>query len=83
MIKIIFFNLDFLLKELKISRNYFSSCCGVRPNTINDMCNGVTKRIEVSTLNSILTCLNQMSDNYVGINDLIIFKIEGEDISNE
>jgi DNA-binding Xre family transcriptional regulator len=78
-IKIITFNLDELLKELKISRNRFSVCSGIRPNTINDMCNGITKRIEINTLNSILICLNNMSDRSISIEDLIAFNNEEVD----
>jgi DNA-binding Xre family transcriptional regulator len=75
---IIKFNLDFVLKELKISRNHFSSISGVRPNTINDMCNGITKRIEINTLILILTCLNERSDKYIGVGDLIIFNLDSD-----
>ena len=74
MIIIIKFNLDAILKDLNISRNHFSSCCGVRPNTVNDMCNGLTKRIEIDTLILILTCLNEMSGKEIGVGDLISYE---------
>lgn len=65
------FKLDKLLKELNISQTKFANIAGVRPNTINDMCNGITKRLEISTLNQIMGALNQISKTKVNLSDLI------------
>ncbi|MBS2773019.1 helix-turn-helix transcriptional regulator [Anoxybacillus rupiensis] len=72
----IYFKLDALLKQLNYSRNRFSQLSGVRPNTINDMCNGNTKRLELETLNAILEALNRISQRPIDISDLIEFKKE-------
>lgn len=68
------FKLDELLKQLGSSRNHFANVAGVRPNTINDMCNDKTKRIEIETLVSILDALNMLSDKYISIDNLIEYR---------
>lgn len=72
------FKLDTLLKQHKCSRTHFAHITKVRPNTISDMCNGKTKRLELDTLNSIMRALNQLSNKQVFIGDLIEYK-EGEE----
>ena len=74
----IYFKLDDLLKQLNYSRTRFANMCGVRPNTINDMCNGITKRLELETLNAILKCLNEISEKELNINDLMQYRENGE-----
>lgn len=68
------FKLNQLLNELNITKNKFSVLSKVRPNTINDMCNGNTKRLEIDTLNAILKCLNSLSDRKITIMDLMEYK---------
>lgn len=65
------FKLDELLRELNYSRNRFSQITKIRPNTINDMCNGHTKRIELETLTSIMKALNEISDKPLTLCDLM------------
>ena len=77
-INMIYFKLDSLLKQHNYSRTRFAHESGVRPNTINDMCNGNTKRLEINTLNSILICLNRISGKELTISDLMDFSNEGE-----
>jgi DNA-binding Xre family transcriptional regulator len=72
----IYFNLDKLLKQYKYSRTQFARITGVRPNTINDMCNGKTKRLELSTLNSIMKALNMISDQPIYLSDLMEYREE-------
>ena len=67
------FNLNEILKELNISRTKFAHLSDVRPNTINDMCNGVTRRIEIETLNNIMKTINHLSEKHVNISDLITY----------
>jgi DNA-binding Xre family transcriptional regulator len=67
------FKLDEILKELNISRTKFAHLADVRPNTINDMCNGNTKRIEVETLNNIMRTVNELSDREIKITDIICY----------
>jgi putative transcriptional regulator len=68
------FKLNQLLKELNLTKNKFSVLSKVRPNTINDMCNGNTRRLEIDTLDAILVCLNQLSERKITINDLIEYE---------
>jgi DNA-binding Xre family transcriptional regulator len=68
------FKLNELLHELNITKNKFSVLSKIRPNTINDMCNGSTRRLEVDTLDAILECLNQLSDREITMLDLIEYK---------
>lgn len=70
----IIFKLDKLLQEIGISRHKFAIYSGVRPNTINDMCKGITKRIEVDTLNSIIKALNELSNNPISIAELMEYR---------
>ncbi|MFL7939213.1 helix-turn-helix domain-containing protein (plasmid) [Priestia megaterium] len=72
----IYFKLNALLKQLNYSRNQFAQISGVRPNTINDMCNGNTKRLELDTLTSILRALNKISEKHVEVSDLMEFREE-------
>lgn len=72
----IYFKLNGLLKQLNYSRNQFAQISGVRPNTINDMCNGSTKRLELDTLTLILKALNKISENPINISDVIEFRGE-------
>lgn len=55
------FRLDETLKELDITRNKLAVYAEVRPNTVNDLANGDTKRIEIETLEKILKSLNEIS----------------------
>lgn len=70
----IIFELDRILKEFKISRTKFASISHVRPNTINDMCNGITKRIEVETLDNIMKAINQLSKEPIIVADIIKYE---------
>lgn len=69
----VYFKLNDLLKQHKYSRNQFAQISGVRPNTINDMCNGNTKRLEIETLTLILKALNEISDRPIDICDVMSF----------
>lgn len=77
---LITFNLDRVLNDLNMSRHYFSQCSGIRPNTINDMCNNNTKRIEIKTLNAILTCLNNLSEKEINIADVMTYVNDKEEV---
>jgi DNA-binding Xre family transcriptional regulator len=68
------FELNKILMELKISRTKFAKISNVRPNTINDMCNGITKRIEVETLENIMNALNQLSKEPINVADIINYE---------
>ncbi|MFS7205979.1 helix-turn-helix domain-containing protein [Carnobacterium divergens] len=72
----VFFVLNERLKELNISQTKFAKQTNVRPNTINDMCNNVTKRIEVTTINKILMGLNKLGDREYSITDIIKYENE-------
>ncbi|WP_072533800.1 helix-turn-helix domain-containing protein [Lactiplantibacillus plantarum] len=50
----IIFHLKELLQQQKISQNKFARMTGIRPNTINDLVNNKTKRLEIATFNKIL-----------------------------
>lgn len=72
------FKLDVFLKKHRLSRNRFSQLTGIRPNTINDMCNGNTKRIELETLNTIMKSLNEISREKMCVSDLMAYREEDE-----
>lgn len=68
------FKLEQLLIELNMTKNKFAVLSKVRPNTIIDMCNGTTRRLELDTLDGILQCLNSVSDKKITICDLLEYK---------
>jgi DNA-binding Xre family transcriptional regulator len=70
----IVFKLDETLKSLNISRSKFSKLSGIRPNTINDMCNGNTKRIEICTLDALLSTLNEIGNKQFDVQDILTFE---------
>lgn len=72
----IIFHLKKILLELKVSQTSFAKKANIRPNTINDMCNNQTKRIEIKTLTQVMLTLNSLSDNCYEICDLMEFKEE-------
>lgn len=49
------FHLKELLQQQNISQNEFARITGVRPNTINDIVNNKIKRLEMVTLNKVLS----------------------------
>jgi DNA-binding Xre family transcriptional regulator len=53
------FNLEKVLSELEITKNYLSRESKIRPATILDLASGETKRLELPTIEKILDCLNQ------------------------
>lgn len=73
------FNLDKILKEHGISRTKFAHMAKIRPNTVNDMCNGNTKRIEIETLNKIMITINKLGNDTFDVSNLITFKMEKDD----
>ncbi|MDA2771320.1 helix-turn-helix domain-containing protein [Bacillus cereus group sp. MYBK71-2] len=68
------FHLHKILEEFNISQSRFAKLACVRPNTINDMCKGQTKRIEIHTLINILNTINQLSNRSISLNDLMVYK---------
>lgn len=76
------FNLGKALDSLGISMNKLSILSEVRPNTVNDLVNGKTKRIEIETIMKILDSLNQFAvhkgiKKQFKINDIIEYVPEG------
>jgi len=67
----IIFNLDKILEKENMSQNQFSKISDVRPNTINNIYNNNLKRLELSTLDKILSTLNSMGYT---IEDVIKYK---------
>ncbi|AVQ34016.1 helix-turn-helix domain-containing protein [Staphylococcus muscae] len=67
----IFFNLHEILKKENMSQNKFSKISGVRPNTINNICNNNLKRFELATLEKIMAVLFPMGYK---IEDVITYK---------
>ncbi|WP_158232693.1 helix-turn-helix transcriptional regulator [Sporosarcina sp. P26b] len=65
------FFLHEILQELKISQSKFAKQAAIRPNTINDICNNRTKRIELTTLTQILKVLNEIDDRPFRIGDVM------------
>lgn len=54
------FKLDVILNKERISQNQFARLSGIRPNTINNIVNNNIKRLEISTLEKILSVLLQL-----------------------
>lgn len=67
------FHLNSILIELDISQNRFAHTCGVRPNTINNIVNNKVQRIELDTLNKIMS---QLSIKNYEIKDLMEYTNE-------
>lgn len=55
------FNLDNILKELGITMNHLSVESKIRSATVIGLCKGDTKRLELSTVESILNTLNEIA----------------------
>ncbi|WP_416321707.1 helix-turn-helix domain-containing protein [Weissella confusa] len=53
----IVFKLGDILTQLSLSQNSFAKLSNIRPNTINDIVNNRTKRIELQTLQRILNVI--------------------------
>lgn len=80
------FKLDYALRELDITRNKLAVFAEVRPNTINDLANGTTKRIEIDTIEKILKALNEISmtrgmPRIYNIDDILEYEISSEQIN--
>ncbi|OQQ87435.1 hypothetical protein B6U57_06180 [Ligilactobacillus salivarius] len=65
------FRLNLILKEKGLSQNQFAKKAGIRPNTVNNIVNNKTKRIEIETINRIL---DEISDWGYDISDLIVYR---------
>ena len=53
----IVFKLGNILQHISMSQTHFAKLTDIRPNTINDIVNNRTKRIELSTLQRIMSVL--------------------------
>ncbi|MNC36871.1 hypothetical protein D3C75_854140 [compost metagenome] len=49
------------LEKAGITRNALAREARVRPNLIYDMCDGKTRRIELETLNTLISTLTEMT----------------------
>lgn len=67
------FQLDTILKANDISQNKFAKETGIRPNTINNIVNNKTKRIEVKTIDKIVKQINKWGYT---VSDLITYEEE-------
>lgn len=77
------FNLQKTIDTLGLSMNKLAVLADVRPNTINDLVKGNSKRIELDTVEKILTALNELSmgrgiNKYFQIQDIVQFENENE-----
>ncbi|MEC4565298.1 helix-turn-helix transcriptional regulator [Paenibacillus sp. CMAA1739] len=78
------FKLAEVLEEVKLNMNKLAVLADVRPNTISDLANGKTKRIELETLDKILYAINQTSlmrsmGRFYQIQDIIQFSGENNE----
>lgn len=72
------FKLEEVLKEVDLNMNKLAVLADVRPNTVNDLVNGKTKRIELDTLDKLLYAINHTSlmrnvGDYYLVQDIIQF----------
>lgn len=65
------FHLNELLQQLNISQTKFAHKTNIRPNTINNICNNRTKRVDVWALSQIMKVLNELSDEDIGISEFM------------
>lgn len=69
----IYFNLKNILNKENLSQNKFAKDSGVRPNTINDIVNNYSQRLEIKTLNKIVQELTKYGYT---ISDFILYTEE-------
>ncbi|WP_256873717.1 helix-turn-helix domain-containing protein [Paenibacillus kribbensis] len=55
------FKLEELLREIGITKNALAREAKIRPNTIYEMCNNTSKRIEFKTFNTVMETLIRLS----------------------
>ena len=75
------YNLNTVLEEIGETRNTIAVESKIRPATVYDMCEGKTKRIELSTLESILQAINKIArskgiEKTYTLDDLLLYKYE-------
>lgn len=71
------FNLKSILNEHNMSQHQFSKMSKVRPNTINNIYNNTLRRLEIDTLEKIMSVLNEMGYT---ISDFILYEYEKDDL---
>ncbi|ARK30751.1 helix-turn-helix domain-containing protein [Halalkalibacter krulwichiae] len=64
------FKLRELLHKHDITRNALAREAKVRPNLIYEICDNQTKRIEVKTLNQLVSTLRKMTNTDINITDI-------------
>ncbi|OMD09845.1 helix-turn-helix domain-containing protein [Paenibacillus odorifer] len=74
-------NLENTIKQLGLTQNKLAVLSEVRPNTINDLVKGNSKRIEFETIDKILTTINQIASSkgiakFFYIRDIIEYENE-------
>lgn len=64
------------LEKAGITRNALAREARVRPNLIYDMCDGKTKRIELETLNTLISTLTVMTGRPHFLADILADGVE-------
>ncbi|AUO06797.1 hypothetical protein NS115_10275 [Paenibacillus jamilae] len=72
------FKLDELLQEIGITKNALAREAKIRPNTIYEMCNNTSKRIEFKTFNTVMETLIRLSGRPLTLNDVLEYIPEDE-----
>ncbi|RAI96877.1 DNA-binding Xre family transcriptional regulator [Paenibacillus pabuli] len=65
----------------KVSRNALAREAKVRPNLIYDLCDGKTKRVDLSTLSIIIDTLRVMTGKDYTLTDVIEYIPDGNEES--
>ncbi|GEN35945.1 helix-turn-helix domain-containing protein [Aneurinibacillus danicus] len=79
------FKLSELLEENGITRNALAREAKVRPNSVYEMCDNQTKRVDLQTLDKLLTTLGELSGKEIVLTDVLEYipgveeKKQGED----
>ncbi|ODB58545.1 MULTISPECIES: helix-turn-helix domain-containing protein [Paenibacillus] len=74
----IVFKLEELLREIGITKNALAREAKIRPNTIYEMCNNTSKRIEFKTFNTVMETLIRLSGRPLTLHDVLEYIPENE-----
>lgn len=70
--------LGYTLDEAGVTKNALAREAKVRPNLIYDLCEGKTKRLDLDTLNNIVSTLRAMTGNDYTLSDVLTYIPDGD-----
>ncbi len=60
----------------KLTRNMVAREAKVRPNVVYEMCDNVTKRVELKTLDKILSTLTRLTGKKISMADIVEYEYD-------